>query len=487
MNVKTRFSPSPTGYLHIGSLRTALYNYLFARKHHGVFLLRIEDTDQERVVEGALESLIRTLDRMGLSYEEGPILENGKLGEKGENGPYIQSQRLALYQQHARELVERGQAYYCFCSKERLQELRMRQQQVKLPTKYDRRCLTIDPVRAKERVDEGESHVIRLRIPEGETTFIDEIRGSITIHNTEIDDQILLKTDGFPTYHLAVVVDDHLMGVTHIIRGEEWISSVPKHVILYTAFGFPLPIFAHLPLILNPDRSKLSKRQGDVAVEDYLMQGYLPEALLNFVALLGCNPTGEREIYTVSELTDAFDLSRINKSGAVFDRKKLDWMNGHYIRAIDLETLLRLADPFFGEASNLSQELKKRLLNVERDRLTTLRELEHRARMYTKPEAYDAALLIWKKSNQKDTVMYLKDLLKLLHDTDPHVFHDRALIETRIKKYITDSGYTNGDVLWPLRVALSGQQESASPFELLWVLGKTESLYRVEHAINKLE
>lgn len=485
MNVKTRFSPSPTGYLHIGSLRTALYNYLFARKHDGVFLLRIEDTDQERVVEGAMESLIRTLERMGLSYEEGPVLQNGKLGEKGGNGPYIQSKRLAIYQQHARELVESTHAYYCFCSQERVEELRMRQQQAKLPTKYDRHCLAIDPVQAKKRVDEGEAHVIRLRIPEGETTFRDEIRGSITIQNTEIDDQILLKSDGFPTYHLAVVVDDHLMGVTHVIRGEEWISSVPKHVILYTAFGFPLPLFAHLPLILNPDRSKLSKRQADVAVEDYLSNGYLPEALLNFVALLGCNPTGEREIYTISELIDAFDLSRINKSGAIFDRKKLDWMNGRYIRAADLEALLRLADPFFGEASGLSQELKKQILMVERDRLTTLGDLEHHARIYTKPEAYDAELLIWKKSNHKNTVMHLNDLLKLLRDANPQVFHDRVLMETLIKKYIIDNGYQNGDVLWPLRVALSGQQQSANPFELLWVLGKTEGLYRIEQAIHK--
>ena len=347
MIIKTRFPPSPTGYLHIGSLRTALYNYLFAKKYGGIFLLRIEDTDRERYVEGAVESLIQTLDRVGLICDEGPVLVNGVLSEKGDYGPYTQSNRLDTYQKYAHQLLEQGSAYRCFCSKERLEKLRSDQQLAKLPTKYDRACLRLDSTEVQHRLNNNEPFVIRLLIPEGETTFKDEIRGMITIQNSEIDDQILLKTDGFPTYHLAVVVDDHLMGVTHIIRGEEWISSVPKHVLLYHVLNFPLPSFAHLPLILNPDKSKLSKRQGDVAVEDYLKKGYLPEALINFVALLGFNPSGDREIYTVKELIESFDLTRVNKSGAVFDITKLNWMNKQYIRSLEPKRLMDLAEPFF--------------------------------------------------------------------------------------------------------------------------------------------
>src|SRR3989339_1833333 len=368
MNVKTRFSPSPTGFLHIGSLRTALYNYLFAKKHGGTFLVRVEDTDRERLVEGAVESLIRTLETVGITYDEGPILVDGRLSEKGPNGPYTQSQRLPIYKEHAQKLVEQGSAYYCFCSKERLEELRNQQQIAKLQTKYDRQCLKLDHEEISRRLAAGESHVIRLQIPDGETTFQDEIRGPITISNSEIDDQVLMKADGYPTDHLAVVVDDHLMGVTHIIRGEEWISSVPKHVLLYNAFGFPMPSFAHLPLILNADKSKLSKRQGDVAVEDYLAKGYLPEALVNFVALLGFNPTGDREIYPVEELIDAFDLSCVNKSGAVFDHQKLDWMNGQYIKQLTNEELVIRCKTFLEKAEmEIDTVLFEKICFVEKD------------------------------------------------------------------------------------------------------------------------
>lgn len=486
MNVKTRFPPSPTGFLHIGSLRTALYNYLFARKHKGTFLVRVEDTDRERFVEGAVESLIRTLEVVGLTYDEGPILVDGKLSEKGEDGPYTQSNRLSIYKEYADKLVEKGSAYYCFCSKKRLEELRNQQQIAKLQTKYDRHCLKLDKDEIRSRLEAGESNVIRLLIPDGQTTFHDEIRGAITIDNSQIDDQVLMKTDGFPTYHLAVVVDDHLMGVTHIIRGEEWISSVPKHVVLYKAFGFPLPAFAHLPLILNPDKSKLSKRQGDVAVEDYLKKGYLPEALINFVALLGFNPSGDREIYTMAELVDAFDLSRVNKSGAVFDRTKLDWMNGQYIRSIDSSRLFELAVPFFGVASSLPDAQKRRLLEVEKERLTTLKDLEERVEMYLELSDYAAEDLVWKKADVGDARLHLKALAEALESTDASVFVDRVLIEGIVKKYIEDNGFQNGNVLWPLRVALSGQQQSAGPFDLLWVLGKEEGMKRVQTAIEKL-
>lgn len=448
--------------------------------------MRVEDTDRERLVEGAVESLIRTLQTIGLSYDEGPILIDGKLSEKGDHGPYTQSNRLSIYKEHADKLVEQGSAYYCFCSKERLEELRNQQQIAKLQTKYDRHCLKLDKDEIRSRLEAGESQVIRLLIPEGQTTFHDEIRGSITIDNAQIDDQVLMKADGFPTYHLAVVVDDHLMGVTHVIRGEEWISSVPKHVMLYNAFGFPLPAFAHLPLILNPDKSKMSKRQGDVAVEDYLEKGYLPEALINFVALLGFNPSGDREIYTMDELVDAFDLSRVNKSGAVFDRTKLDWMNGQYIRSANSSRLFELAVPFFGAAASLPDDQKHRLLEVEKERLTTLKDLEERAPMYLELPEYSTDDLVWKKADASDAAVHLKALLTILEVAGASVFNSRDLIEGAIKKYIDDNGFQNGNVLWPLRVALSGQRQSAGPFDLLWLLGKDEGVTRIKTAINKL-
>ncbi|MBI5793681.1 glutamate--tRNA ligase [Candidatus Uhrbacteria bacterium] len=485
MNVKTRFPPSPTGFLHVGSLRTALYNFLFAKKNHGTFLVRIEDTDRTRYVEGAVESLIATLDRMGLSYDEGPILVDGVLKEKGENGPYVQSARLPIYLEHTLRLVLQGDAYYCFCTKERLEELRKSQELIKASTKYDRQCLKLTAKEVKARLDAQEQHVIRLKIPDGETTFEDVIRGSVTIQNAQIDDQVLMKADGFPTYHLAMVVDDHLMGVTHVIRGEEWISSVPKHVHLYKAFGFPLPVFAHLPLILNPDKSKLSKRQGDVAVEEYLAKGYLPEALLNFVALLGFNPSAAREMYSLDELTQAFDLSKVNKSGAVFDIVKLNWMNGMYIRSMNIDELMESAKPFC-ERGVVSDELLKKILVVERERLVTLAEIPERIKPYTQPLSYDLQMLVWKKSTKEDAITQLRGVLELITDLDPEVFHDPVLIESHVKRYIESKGLQNGNVLWPMRVALSGFDKSAGPFQIAWILGKDETLSRLSTAIDKL-
>ena len=487
MNVKTRFPPSPTGFLHVGSLRTALYNFLFAKKNGGTFLVRIEDTDRARLVQGAVESLIKTLDRMGLSYDEGPILVEGTLQEKGDHGPYVQSARLPIYREHALRLVEQGDAYHCFCTRERLKELRKSQELIKASTKYDRHCLNLTADEVKSQLEGQEEHVIRLRIPDGETTFDDAIRGRITIQNEQIDDQVLMKADGFPTYHLAVVVDDQLMGVTHVIRGEEWISSVPKHVHLYRAFGFPLPVFAHLPLILNPDKSKLSKRQGDVAVEDYLAKGYLPEALLNFVALLGFNPSADQEIYTLDELVETFDLSKVNKSGAVFDIAKLNWMNGMYIRAMDIDKLLKTAKPFCGgEGELVSDDLLKKILIVERDRLVTLVEIPYRIKPYTQALTYDAHLLVWKKSTKEDAVVQLQSIQEFVIGLPSSIFDDVALIESEIKQYIESKGLQNGPVLWPMRVALSGSEQSAGPFQIAWVLGQAETILRLKKAITKL-
>ncbi len=483
MNVKTRMAPSPTGYLHVGSLRTALYSYLFAKKHKGTFLLRIEDTDRTRFVEGAMEGLLTIFNAVGLPYDEGPALEDGKVIDKGENGPYIQSQRTDIYREHAQKLLDSKHAYHCFCTKERLDEVRQRQQAAKLPTKYDRTCLKLSDEEVKQKLDAGEEHVLRLKIPEGETVFEDAIRGTIKIPSTEIDDQVLMKSDGFPTYHLAVVVDDHLMKVTHIIRGEEWISSVPKHILLYEAFDFPRPVYAHLPLILNPDKSKLSKRQGDVAVEDYLKKGYLPEALINFVALLGFNPSGDQEIYTVDELISGFDLSKINKSGAVFDVTKLDWMNGQYIKVADNSRLAKMLE---GKGIEIENEKLLKIIEVEKQRLNVVFDLVEKVAMYQNDPTYEEGILVWKKSDAEDALAQLTALKELLTKAPDQTFETIELIEGAVKEYISSSDLQNGNVLWPLRVALSGSKKSPSPFELLWIFGKEEALKRIQSAINTL-
>ncbi len=468
MNVVTRFPPSPTGFLHIGSLRTALYNYLYARKHNGKFLLRVEDTDQTRLVEGAVESLIRTMETVGLEHD-GEIT--------------VQSERLDIYKEHVQKLLDSKSAYYCFCSKEKLTELRESQQKAKLPTKYDRTCFGLSDDEVAKKLEGGESHVVRMKIPDGETSFTDEIRGEITIQNKQIDDQVILKADGFPTYHLAVVVDDNLMGVTHVIRGEEWISSVPKHVHLYKYFGFDLPKFAHLPLILNPDKSKLSKRQGDVAVEDFLEKGYLPEALVNFVSLLGFNPTGDREIYDISELIETFDLSSINKGGAVFDVEKLKWMNSQYIKKMDTAKLALLTRPLV--KTEVEDGLFLKIVEVEKERLVLLNDIEEKVGDYTNLPAYEPNLIVWKKSDKNDAINQLNHIGEFIGKMDSEKFDTMELIEGEVKEYISSNGLENGNVLWPLRTALSGKDKSPSPFELLWVLGREESLKRIDHATGK--
>jgi glutamyl-tRNA synthetase len=487
MTVKTRYAPSPTGYLHLGGLRTALYNYLFARKHGGVFMLRIEDTDRTRYVPGAVESLINTLNRVGLAYDEGPIMEWNTVVHKGANGPYIQSERLKIYKTHANALLENGNAYYCFCSADRLASLRTQQELAKLPTKYDRACPNLSKDEIQAKLSANEPHVIRLKMPDGATTFTDMIRGSITIKNAEVDDQVLLKSDGYPTYHLANVVDDHLMGTTHVIRGEEWLSSVPKHVALYRAFGWDLPAFAHLPLILNPDRSKLSKRQGDVAVEDYLAKGYLPEALINFVALLGFNPKADQELYTLHELTESFEIEKVNKSGAVFMREKLDWMNGEYIRKMSPTQLRDRLLPFVSAAGKtIDEQQLGKICAVERERLVLLADVVDKVDVYLALPEYPGSLLIWKKSSKEDALQQLTNVEKAISALPDETFDSVKLLETSIRRYIEENGLQNGNVLWPLRVALSGASASPSPFELLWVLGREEALRRVATAIERL-
>ncbi|MBM5789502.1 glutamate--tRNA ligase [Candidatus Parcubacteria bacterium] len=470
--IKTRFPPSPTGFLHIGSLRTALYNYYFARKHGGAFVLRIEDTDRSRYVEGAVESLLRTLKRMEIDVDE---------------GPFVQSERLEIYRAHAQQLVQAGHAYRCFCSKERLEELRAVQQTAKQPTKYDRACLTLATDEVEARIARGDASVVRMRIPEGETSFEDEVRGRVTIQNKELDDQVLLKADGFPTYHLAVVVDDHLMGITHVIRGEEWISSVPKHILLYQWFGFPLPVFAHLPLILNPDRSKLSKRQGDVSVEDYFEKGFLEEALGNYVSLLGFNPGGDREIYSREELIAAFDLKKLNKSGAVFDVNKLLWMNGQYLKNLPADELALRVRPWLEHgAGDVPEQLLQKVCDVEKTRMSLLSDIRNIIPMYLHQPDISPDLLVWKTADREDALLQLKGVRERMDACDDKTFSTPGLVEETLKRYIEERNLGTGNVLWPLRVALSGAKRSPGPHELAWVLGKEETIRRIDHATSLL-
>jgi nondiscriminating glutamyl-tRNA synthetase len=514
--IRTRFAPSPTGTLHIGSIRTALFAYLFARHNKGSFVLRVEDTDRARFIDGAIEQIISILQRMGLNYDEGMVVENGKLQSKGDFGPYLQSERLDIYHKHAKQLVESGAAYYCFCNEQRLSELRKEQEALKLAPMYDRKCRFLSKEEVQKNLDAGIPHVIRQAIPEnGKTEADDLVYGHITWENKLIDDQVLLKSDGFPTYFLAVVVDDHQMEISHVIRGEEWLPSTPKHVLLYKAFDWQPPIFAHLPIVLNKDRSKLSKRQGDVSAQDFLNKGYLEEALLNFLVLLGWNPKTEQEVFTLDELIEQFDFSKVNKSAPVFDVEKLDWINGLYIRAMDNTKLTKLLIPYLVEAGNISvaaedknadknatenflsksgktisMEFIIKIVEIEKERLKKLSEIGDRIRFFFDKPSYNPAILIWRKSNLEKTKENLSLLLEALEKFDESAFASREIFEEQVKKFIADKALDNGSVLWPLRVALSGSEFSPSPFEIAEVLylgyGKSEILDRVSTAIKAL-
>ncbi|MDO8505047.1 MAG: glutamate--tRNA ligase [bacterium] len=481
---RVRFSPSPTGFLHIGSLRTALYNYLFARKFGGVLLLRIEDTDQARSVPGGVENIIRTLEWAGIECGEGPYLKstvNSKqftVNEKGNYGPYVQSARLDIYKKYAEELLEKGSAYICTCTSERLEEVRKNQIANKQAPRYDGKCR--DGV-ASESSRQNGTYVIRLKVPKtGETTFTDLVHGEMSFENKLIDDQVLMKSDGYPTYHLANVVDDHLMEITDIMRGEEWLSSTPKHVLLYNAFEWKPPKFAHLPLLLNADHSKLSKRQGDVAVDDYIKKGYLPEALLNFVALLSWNPRADKELYTVDELMAEFDIAKVNKSGAVVNFEKLDWMNGCYIRKKPLEELVELAMPYL---PTNDKKLAKEVIALEQERLKKLSDLKGATEyFFVDQPLYESAILVWKKMKKESVVPNLTGL---------HIFlsqytgiWDAENLECEIKVWIEGDSRGVGEVLWPMRVALSGATASAPPFQIATILGKEKTLQRIQYAIE---
>lgn len=499
--IRTRFAPSPTGYLHIGSLRTALYAYLFAKKNGGDFLLRIEDTDQKRFVEGSVEKLIEILNWAGLQYDEGPIKEIREksvpsqnypgINEKGNFGPYFQSERLDIYKKYALKLVEKGLAYYCFCSAERLEKLREQQTAEKRPTKYDGHCWEnkLSQQEIEEKIASGEKYVIRMRVFQNETIIVEDIvRGKVSFDSNGIDDQVLLKSDGFATYHLANVVDDHLMQISHVIRGDEWFSSLPKHLLLYRYLGWQPPQFAHLSLLLNADKSKLSKRQGDVAVEDYISKGYLPEALLNFSALLGWNPGNgnNQEIFSLEELVEYFDLHKVHKAGAIFDLKKLDWMNSQYIKKATPQKLLNLCQNYlrdFCKKNNFApnEDLFLKIVFIEKERMRKLADIVESVEYYFSLPEYEMQLLFWKKM----TLEMVKENLQKAQNILEELKEEFSLEEIK-DVFLKAGGEKRGEFLWPVRVALSGKEKSPSPFELVWALGKEESLKRIKLAIEKL-
>ena len=496
-HIKTRFPPSPTGFLHIGSLRTALFNYLATKKLGGSFVLRIEDTDRERFVPGGVENIIKTLEWAGLFTDEGPYLDSaGEISQKGDCGPYIQSERLGIYNSYVQQLLDQGDAYYCFCSKDRLDELRKTQQAKKLPTGYDGKCRNLTKEEVEKKKQASIPYVIRLKVPkEKKTTFVDAVLGEISFDNNTVDDQVLMKADGFPTYHLAVVVDDHLMGITHISRGSEWLSSTPKHVLLYEMFGWDVPVYAHQPLLVNEKKQKLSKRHGDVSVEDFKQKGYLVEALINFVAFLGWNPGDEREIFTLAELEKEFSFEKMAKSPAVFNREKLNWYNKQYMMRMDLAEFTQRTIPFFINAGLVDQdyvnqvegfEQLKKIVDLERTRANTMVELvDSVGFMFAKRLVYDPSLLVWKKSTKEDArekLLGLKGVLEVV----PNNEWELQIIENKIKDWIAEKEFRVGDVLWPLRVSLSGQKNSPGPFDLTYVLGKVVVLERISFAIESL-
>ncbi len=480
-HTRVRFAPSPTGYLHVGGLRTALYNFLFARKTGGKFVLRIEDTDRARFVEGAVENLIETLKWCGLNYDEGP-------GIDAEYGPYVQSERLSIYNEHVSNLIAGKKAYYCFCSPERLTALREEQQKQKIQAKYDKHCLNLSPNEIETKIKNGEPHVVRLNVePDTKVLVEDLIRGTVEFDTNTVDDQILLKSDGYPTYHLANVVDDHLMKITHVIRGEEWLPSTPKHVLLYEYFNWEKPQFAHLPLLLNPDKSKLSKRQGDVAVEDYRAKGYLKEALVNFVALLGWNAGDDREFYLLDELISAFEIERVNKSGAVFNIEKLNWLNFEHLRNKPVDEVIEMLKPELeknGFDSHLfSKEYLQKVIEAMKERVSFVAEFVSKSSYFFKaPTEYDEAII--KKRWKEDSPLLLSKLKEKISVMDCKEKHD---FETALHQVAEEQAVGNGRIIHPLRLAVSGVGEGPGVFDIVEILGKDETISRIESAIEKIK
>ena len=471
MGTKVRFAPSPTGYLHVGGLRTALYNYLYAKKVGGKILLRIEDTDQSRKIDNSVEHLISTFNMLNIQFDEGPECD-------GNNGPYFQSQRLNIYHQHIQILLDQGNAYPCFCSSKRLGKVREQQADIKKPLKYDRHCLQLDSKEANKKMV-SEPHVIRIKVPDhDEISFYDEIRGLVTIRCEEIDDQVLIKSDEYPTYHFANVVDDHLMNITHVMRGEEWLPSTPKHVLLYQYFNWELPKFIHLPLLLNPDKSKLSKRQGDVAVEDYLKKGFLPETLINYVSFLGWHPKNEREIFSLDELEKEFSIKRIQKSSAIFDNSKLEWMNSQYLMNMALDTIAKLAKSYYIDHGLDISDRQKYLLLVDnaRRRVNTLSEMPAESQMFYGDAEISANSLDLLNNNNSQV------LLKAIHSS---LIKEVDCTEDRFKAIVIEVGdllnVKGKDLFSPVRIALYGNSKGPDIPLIFSILGRDLTLSRLSH------
>lgn len=487
--VRVRFAPSPTGYLHIGGLRTALYNYLFARNKGGKFILRIEDTDRTRFVEGALENLIKILGWAGLECDEGVFLEDGKLVERGDFGPYIQSERVKndLYNKYIDKLIEEGKAYYCFCTQERLDDLREQQRADGLMPKYDGLCRGISLEEAKARVKAGEPHVVRLKLPANrDIEFNDLIKGRLSINTNDIDDQVLIKSDGFPTYHFAVVVDDHLMGISHVIRGDEWISSTPKHVYLYEALGWQAPTYVHLPTVLGKDKKKLSKRNADVAVEDFVKKGYLRDALINYIALVGWSPEGNEEILSHEQLVEQFSFNRVSSSGGVFDTQKLDWVNSQYLRQMSDEDLAKDIRPYLEEAGfigkDYSQDKIVELARVFKTSIEKSSEINDHVGFifndFRKDGYYDEVIDNVSSQEAKIVLNKFKEILS------KEEFNEE-LAKSIMKKVQKETGIKGKSLYFPVRSALTGLEHGPEMHDIFMILGKQALIYRIDFVLEK--
>ena len=480
--VRTRFAPSPTGRMHVGNLRTALYAYLIAKHEGGDFMLRIEDTDQERYVEGALDIIYRTLEKTGLVHDEGPDKDGGV-------GPYVQSERQAsgIYMKYAKQLIEQGDAYYCFCDKERLESLKTSVSEDGTQiVNYDKHCLHLSKEEIEANLAAGKPYVVRINMPtEGTTTFHDEIYGDITVPNAELDDMILIKSDGYPTYNFANVIDDHLMNITHVDRGNEYLSSAPKYNRLYEAFGWEVPVYVHCPLITDENHKKLSKRCGHSSYEDLLDQGFVSEAIVNYVALLGWCPQDNREIFSLPELVEAFDYHHMSKSPAVFDINKLKWMNGEYLKAMDFDKFYELAEPYIKKVITKDYDLKK-VASLIKSRIEILPDIKDQIDFFEAVPEYDTAMYCHKKmkTNEETSLEVLKEILPRLEAWDD--YSNDALFGL-LKGFAEEKGYKNGYVMWPVRTAVSGKQNTpGGATEIMEVLGKAESVERIKNAIELL-
>ncbi|MEG2021120.1 MAG: glutamate--tRNA ligase [Oscillospiraceae bacterium] len=477
--VRTRFAPSPTGYMHVGNLRTALYAYLKARSADGTFILRIEDTDQERLVDGAVDIIYNTLRETGLTWDEGPDIG-------GDYGPYVQSERMGIFKGYAQQLVENGSAYYCFCEKERLEEMRAVQKASGQAPHYDGHCRNLSEAEVKAKLDAGAPYVIRQKMPrEGKAGFDDVVYGYIEVDASELDDQILIKADGMPTYNFANVVDDHLMGITHVIRGSEYLSSTPKYNLLYEAFGWEIPTYIHCPPVMKDSQNKLSKRNGDASYQDLVAAGYLTEAILNYILLLGWSPKGEKEIFSLSEMIEVFDESGIGKAPAIFDVQKLRYINAEYIRALSPETFYEKAKPYMDTVVKTDCD-RALLSNVLQQRCEVLSDIPEQIDFIDELPDYDLAMYENKKmkTNKETSKQALTDILPVLEGIESFT---KDNIHTALFALIETLGVKNGIVLWPLRVAVSGKQFTpGGGIELAAIIGKEKTIARVKHAIELL-